>query len=54
MSSLFTHARPQSLSALSLADGQVNDILLQIMPDFNEASEALRQLVDANRKLYKK
>jgi len=37
------HCLSQSLSPLSLADGRVNDILLQIMPDFNKATEALRQ-----------
>jgi len=40
MSSLCTHARPQWLSPL--ADSQVNDSLLQIIPHFNEA---LLQLV---------
>ena len=41
MSSLCTHAHPQSLSPL--ADSRVNDSLLQIFPHFNEA---LLQLVD--------
>ena len=41
MSSLCTHARPQSLSPL--VDSRVIDSLLQIIPHFNEA---LLQLVD--------
>jgi len=41
MLSIGTHARCQSLSPLD--DGRVNNVLLQIVPDFNEA---LLQLVD--------
>jgi len=33
--SLYTHARPQSLSPL--ADSRINDSLLQIIPHFNDA-----------------
>jgi len=39
--SVCTHLRSQSLSPL--VDGRVNNVLLQTLPDFNEA---LHQLID--------